>query len=99
MLHTVRSRLHPVIGFRMAFTAKLIGLKFDTFCIQPGMKPRETSAVLMNRRGKVTAPAIPKTVSALFVFSPSARDIPDQARPKKATVKITSKEPMIPVAG
>jgi len=55
------------------------------------MKSAVTSAVLMNKSGKVTAPAIPKTVSALFVFSPRARDIPDQARPKKATVKMTSR--------
>ncbi len=80
-----------MIGFRIAFTAKLMGLKFDTFCIHFGMKPDETSAVLMNKSGNVRAPAMPKTVSALLVFSPRARDIPDQARPKKATVKMTNR--------
>jgi len=40
----------------------------------------------MNKSGKVKVPAIPNTVSALFVLSPRAREIPDQARPKKATV-------------
>ena len=71
---------------RIAFTAKLIGLYAETFCIHVGINCGFISAVLMNRRGKVRVPAIPKTVSALLVLSPRAKDIPDQARPKKATV-------------
>src|SRR5713226_7651898 len=80
-------KLYPfIIRSRIAFTAKLIGLYADTFFIHSGISLLSISAVLMNRRGKVNVPAIPKTVSARLVLSPRASDIPDQARPKNATV-------------
>src|SRR6266571_9092732 len=82
------SGVHPVIRLRIAFTAKLIGLEEETVCIQSGITFCPTRAVLMNKSGKVRNPAIPNTVSALLVLSPKASDIPDQARPKKATVRI-----------
>ena len=42
-------------------------------------------------------PPIAKTVSALLVFMPNAKEIPDHASPKKAIVKKISKIPIIPV--
>src|SRR5216683_5959275 len=93
-------QLYPtIIRSRIAFTAKLIGLYADTFFIHSGISLLSISAVLMNRRGKVRVPAIPKTVSALLVLSPRASDIPDQASPKAATVKMTSRYPRKPVSG
>ncbi len=43
-------------------------------------------------------PPIAKTVSALRVFIPIAKEIPDQAKPKKATVNKISIIPGTPVA-
>src|SRR5438093_13707667 len=93
-------QLYPIIiRSRIAFTAKLIGLYADTLFIHSGISLLSISAVLMNRRGKVKVPAIPKTVSALLVLSPRASDIPDQARPKNATVNRIRTYPMKPVTG
>jgi len=54
--------------------------------------------VLINNNGKVRNAAIPKTVSLFFVLSPKARDIPDQAIPKKAMMTSMSRYPGIPVS-
>ncbi len=86
----------------------LIGLNWDTVAIQAGKRDGQegqkiegdgTNAVLMNKRGKVREPAMPKTVSALLVLRPIESDIPDHARPKKAMVTKISRYPGIPVAG
>ena len=42
----------------------------------------------MNRSGKVRNAPIPNTVSSFLVLSPIAREIPDHARPKKATMNM-----------
>src|SRR6266540_1563648 len=86
-----------MIRLRIAFTAKLIGLYDDTFCIHGGIAGCPTRAVLMNKSGNVRNPAIPNTVSPLLVFRPKASEIPDQARPKKPTVRMMSKYPATPV--
>src|SRR5438067_2234329 len=78
-----------MIKLRIAFTAKLIGLYDETVCIHGGIDVGSTRAVLMNKRGNVRNPAIPNTVSPLLVFRPKASEIPDQARPKKPTVRMT----------
>ena len=85
------------IDLLTALTAKLIGFTLDTSCIQVGMAVTGTSAVLMNRRGKVRNPPIPKTVSALFVLSPNVREMPDHASPKKAIMSIIEIIPGKPV--
>ena len=84
---------------RRASTVILIGLYWDTVFIQSGRKIDGAKAVLMNKRGKVRVPAIPNTVSALRVFRPIEREIPDHASPKKAIVSSISRYPGIPVAG
>ena len=60
-----------------------MGFTLETLCIQLGMAVG-TSAVLMKSSGNVRNPPMPKTVSALFVLSPSVREMPDQASPKNA---------------
>ena len=42
-------------------------------------------------------PPMAKTVSALRVLMPNAKEIPDQARPKNAIVKNISRIPITPV--
>ena len=54
--------------------------------------------MLVNSSGKVRNPAMPKTVSALFVLSPIEREIPDHASPKKAMIDSATRYPSIPVA-
>jgi hypothetical protein len=56
-----------------------------------------TTLGLKNSNGKVMTPPIAKTVSELLVFMPIAREIPDHASPKNASVKKTSKIPTTPV--
>jgi hypothetical protein len=53
----------------------------------------------MNNNGKVRNEPNANTVSELLVFSPIAREIPDQASPKNAIVKSMSKMPGNPVTG
>ena len=67
-----------------AVVAKLIGLAFDTACIQVGIAPPGTNAVLMKSNGNVRNAPMPKTVSALLVLRPRVNEIPDHANPKKA---------------
>src|SRR6266516_2440658 len=86
-----------MIKVRIAFTAKRSGLDDETVCIHGGIDVGSMSAVLMNKRGNVRNPAIPNTVSPLLVFRPKASEIPDQARPKKPTVRMTSTYPATPV--
>jgi hypothetical protein len=62
-----------------------------------GRKLIGNNAELKNSNGKVMTPPIAKTVSALLVFMPNAKEIPDHASPKKASVKKISKTPIIPV--
>jgi hypothetical protein len=90
-----------MIRGRIAFTARLIGFTLETVLIQSGIIPglSETRAVLMNSNGKVRNPAIPNTVSEFLVFNPKAREIPDQAKLKYATVAMTRTYPTKPVAG
>jgi len=83
---------------RTAVVAKLIGLAFDTACIQVGIAAPGTNAVLMKSNGNVRNAPMPKTVSALLVLSPSVNEIPDQANPKKAIMKRVSNIPASPVA-
>jgi hypothetical protein len=81
-----------------AVVAKLIGLALDTACIQVGIAPAGTNAVLMKSSGNVRKAPIPKTVSALLVRRPSVSEIPDQANPKNAMIKRVSNIPGSPVA-
>jgi len=53
----------------------LTGLKVGDALHPTGHETCVTSAVLMNKSGKVTAPAIPKTVSALLGLEVPAREI------------------------
>ena len=55
------------------------------------------SAGLRKSNGNVNTPPIEKTVSALRVLIPNAKEIPDQAKPKKASVKKMPITPRIPV--
>jgi len=62
-----------------------------------GRKLIGNNAGLKNSNGKVMTPPIAKTVSELLVFMPNAKEIPDHASPKNASVKKISKIPMTPV--
>ena len=76
-----------------------MGLNIDTVCIHSGIKSSGNKDVLINNRGKVRNEPNANTVSELRVFSPMAREIPDQANPKNAIVNSISKNPTIPVTG
>jgi hypothetical protein len=75
-----------------------MGLNIETALIQSGWKLSGTKAVLRKSNGKVMKPPMAKTVSALRVFKPIAKDMPDHAKPKKAIVIRIIIIPGIPVA-
>src|SRR5450759_2741892 len=74
-----------------------MGLNIDTSCTQVGRKLIGNKAELRNSNGNVMNPPIANTVSELLVLIPIAKEIPDQASPKKAIVKKISRIPTTPV--
>jgi len=72
-------------------------LNIDTVWTQDGRKLIGNRAGLRKSKGKVITPPIAKTVSELLVFIPKAKEIPDQASPKNASVKKIPKIPRPPV--